>query len=257
MIRGYSMFLNLLIKGLTKPYKIVKIVRDIRKVGINPFVLSVYLMEILLDRKFWLHIDGSIRKVKQSFKDPRLGGWMLDFPSLFLYSIVRITKPDVVIETGVGPGGSSAIILNALNKNKKGHLYSIDLPGYDSVIYPKIGRHFNIHVPPGYEVGWLVPLWLRNRWTLILGDSKEKLPELLNNISSVDIFLHDSLHTDEHITFELTTVLPKMSEKGLLLADDVNDYWSLAFINFCIDHSFPYTVIGKRLGIAKASREEH
>ena len=114
-----------------------------------------------------------------------------------------------------------------------------------------MGRYYNIHVPPGYEVGWLVPEKMRNRWTLILGDSKKELPKLLNSFDVVDVFFHDSLHTEEHILFELESVFPKLRRGCYLLADDVNEYWSLAFVDFCKKHRLPCFVFGSQIGIAK------
>jgi len=45
-----------------------------------------------------------------------------------LYFMIRIQKPNVVIETGVHRGVSTSFILQALEDNNKGNLYSIDLP---------------------------------------------------------------------------------------------------------------------------------
>lgn len=45
-----------------------------------------------------------------------------------LYTIIRIRKPDIVVETGVAQGVSSTFILQALEDNGRGQLYSIDLP---------------------------------------------------------------------------------------------------------------------------------
>jgi cephalosporin hydroxylase len=144
---------------------------------------------------------------KRVSKNPKFGGW-IDLPSgIILYTVTRKFKPEIVIETGVGPGASSAFILKALEDNKKGKLYSIDLPGNDAVVYPKLGKDFNIHIPEGFEVGWLIPNWLKHRHELIIGDSTVELPKLLLKLGKVDVFLHDSLHTDEHVLFELNTVI--------------------------------------------------
>ena len=45
-----------------------------------------------------------------------------------LYFLVRELKPEKIIETGVHRGVSSLFILQALEDNGKGELYSIDLP---------------------------------------------------------------------------------------------------------------------------------
>jgi len=242
---------NPLLKAVFKPHKAFKVILDIKKIGFSPFRLSAYLFELYNDSHFWDYVNRTIQEAKSTFPDSRLGGWMLGYPAIMLYPIVRLTKPQIVVETGVGPGGSSALILHALNRNGKGYLHSIDLPGNDALVYPQIGRCYNIHVPPGYEVGWLVPPWLRGRWNLQLGDSKQVLPPLLKEVGSIDMFLHDSLHTDEHITFELTASFPYLNEGGLLLADDVNEYWSMAFVTFCRSNGVQFIVLGNRLGIAR------
>jgi len=246
--------MDILLKVIMKPHKAIKVgieFANLRNLKINPFTVALYMLELQLQRDFWSYIYKTLNKVMNSFPEPLLGGWMLGYPAVVLYSLVRTFKPEIVIETGVGPGGSSALILLGLQKNGKGHLYSIDLPGNDALIYPKIGKHYNIHIPPGYDVGWLVPPSLRQRWSLIIGDSKELLPELVSKLGRVDMFLHDSLHTDDHILFELYAVFPYLTENGLLLADDVNDYWSTAFIRFCKENNIPYIVLRNRLGISR------
>lgn len=41
---------------------------------------------------------------------------------------VRLVKPDIMVETGVARGASSAVALAAMQENDRGHLHSIDLP---------------------------------------------------------------------------------------------------------------------------------
>ena len=55
------------------------------------------------------------------------------------YVLVRILKPDIVIETGVGAGVSSWTILHALEENNAGKLISIDLPTTNSELMPEVG----------------------------------------------------------------------------------------------------------------------
>jgi hypothetical protein len=191
-----------------------------------------------------------IRTARRTCADPQLGGW-IDFVSgALIYVLVRHVRPAVVIETGVGPGGTTAFILLALAHNDKGTLHSIDLPGSDAVVYPALGKAFNIHIPEGLETGWLVPPELRNRWELVVGDSRERLPEVLQAIDRVDVFMHDSLHTDEHILMEFEAVLPHMNDRGLLLCDDVKELWSLAFLRLCDDLGLAHVRFKERLGVA-------
>ena len=56
------------------------------------------------------------------------------------------------------------------------------------------------------EIGFVVPLERRDRWTLIEGSSRRKLPSLLEHLGTVDLFVHDSLHSERNIRFELEHV---------------------------------------------------
>lgn len=138
---------------------------------------------------------------------------------ILLYLIIRKLKPKSAIETGVSHGVSSLFILQALNDNKQGALYSIDLPLAN---YVADNMHsIKSNVPPE-KVGVCVPSTLRKRWNLILDDSKKELPTLLENLQSVDFFLHDSKHTYEHMLWEYEKVWPYLKTNGILVSDDTN-----------------------------------
>jgi len=124
-----------------------------------------------------------------------------------LYLMLRLIKPDHVVETGVSAGASSAYILRALEDNKKGMLYSIDVPP--------------ANLPEGKTSGWLVPKALRSRWRLEIGDSKEILEPLLKAVGETNCFIHDSLHTYEHMIWEFRTAWKYLCPGGLFLSHDV------------------------------------
>ena len=81
-----------------------------------------------------------------------------------------------------------------------------------------------------YPAGDFVPEYLKDRWTLILGNAKEELPTLLKKINKISVFFHDSLHTYEHMMFEYETAWPHITKSGLLLSHDV--VWNKAFLKF-------------------------
>jgi predicted O-methyltransferase YrrM len=139
------------------------------------------------------------------------------------YALCRVQKPRTVIETGVAHGVTTAFLLQALAENGQGELWSIDLPplaeGADD------------------QVGFLVPTELRSRWHLLRGRTHRVLPELVNSLSSVDMFLHDSLHTFRNVLMELQTVWPKLPGGGLILSDDV-------------DMNRAFETFGRRPGVA-------
>ena len=144
-----------------------------------------------------------------------------------LYFLVRKLKPNVVIETGVHRGVSSLFILQALEDNERGDLYSIDLPLAE---YDTDARGATKSILPPEKVGICVRKNLRKRWKLILGDSKKELPELLSSLKSIGMFLHDSKHTYEHMMWEFDTVWPKLNKDGALVSDDTN--WNTSFVDF-------------------------
>jgi hypothetical protein len=158
---------------------------------------------------------------------------------LLLHLLVRKWKPDVVVETGVARGLSSAYILAAMRENNRGRLISIDLPPEDASIADSERDRRKFLLQDGqrhmdYEIGHFVPEWLRDRWTLVLEDAKVALPRILEEEKEIDFFYHDSLHTDEHMRFEYETSWPYIKEGGLLLSDDV--LWADAFRDFAKKH---------------------
>jgi predicted O-methyltransferase YrrM len=132
-----------------------------------------------------------------------------------IYFLVRSLQPDVMIETGVAHGVSSWTILNAMHKNQKGKLYSIDLPNLDTK------RTFNVE-NYSLQSGWVVPDILRQRWELLLGKSSDVLPPLLKKLGSADIFFHDSDHSYENMKYEFETVFDFIKPGGLIISDDVH-----------------------------------
>ncbi|MCX5705618.1 MAG: class I SAM-dependent methyltransferase [Candidatus Omnitrophica bacterium] len=127
-----------------------------------------------------------------------------------LYVITRILKPEHVVETGVANGFSSAFILHALEANKKGRLYSIDLPNQPGQVIEK-------------QTGWLVSDDLRSRWDLIIGSSRDMLEPLMKKLQAIDIFYHDSEHSYENMMFEFKLAWKYIKPDGYMLADDITD----------------------------------
>jgi predicted O-methyltransferase YrrM len=141
-------------------------------------------------------------------RDPFSPRWAADSRFVGLcYLLCRLIWPSVVLETGVAYGVSSAFILRALEENGRGTLHSVDLP--------PLRRQ--------YERSWgvAVPNDLRGRWRLHRGTSARILPRLLEEIGTVDFFVHDSLHTYKNMRREFDTVWPHLRNGAVLLADDI------------------------------------
>jgi predicted O-methyltransferase YrrM len=122
------------------------------------------------------------------------------------YVLCRLIGPSIVIETGVAYGVSSAFILRAMEENGHGTLHSVDLPP----LRKEYERYWGIAVPDA----------LKGRWVLHRGASARVLPRLLAETGTIDLFLHDSLHTGRNMRREFDAVWPHLRTGGALLADD-------------------------------------
>lgn len=138
-----------------------------------------------------------------------------------LYLLVRATRPRRVVETGVRPGYSTAWILAALEANGSGELTSLG-PG------PTAGRSSGVR---DVGVGQFVAPSLRGRWTLALGNTEERLREILGETVGVDLFLYDNGPVAARARFELKAAWEALSDRGILLAHhiDANPAWK----DFC------------------------
>lgn len=128
---------------------------------------------------------------------------------LIQYALTRAMAPELIVETGVSSGISSTYFLSAVRLNGKGRLYSVDINNGE-------------YLPPDKTTGWIVPEHLRDRWTLLIGDSRQVLAPLLSELGNVDIFIHDSSHTYENMKFEMQLAYPRVLPGGLVLCDDAN-----------------------------------
>jgi hypothetical protein len=144
-----------------------------------------------------------------------------------LWCATRHTQPQRVVETGVARGISSRVMLEALARNGNGHLWSIDLPH-----------------PANYQLGIAVTDRLRRNWSLRLGTSKVLLPELLDELGQIDLFMHDSLHTARNVEFELHLAWRHLRPGGMLFADDVHK--SLGFHRFVQAENVQSWFVGAR-----------
>jgi predicted O-methyltransferase YrrM len=180
----------------------------------SPDTIRKYIDEPSEQLQFTAHLKGCIPALRKT-PDPVV--YLYAKKVLIQYALARAIRPDVIVETGVANGISSSYWLLACQLNGKGWVYSIDIDNGE-------------YLPPGKPTGWIVPDYLRGRWTLELGDARDVLPKILGQVGSVDIFVHDSSHSYEHMKFEFDRAYPHIRPGGLLLSDDVD--FNTAFSEF-------------------------
>lgn len=139
---------------------------------------------------------------------------------LFLYLIIRATKPKIVVETGVANGISSAIILTAMDANGLGELHSVDMTR-------DVGHAFGQKHP---------------RWRLHVTHGRVKdLERVLKEIGDLDIFFHDADHSYWAQTGEFKLAKKYLKHGGILVSDDIDSSW--AFRDFCNEHNLRMNIL--------------
>jgi hypothetical protein len=128
-----------------------------------------------------------------------------------VWCLTRHLKPDKVVETGVAHGMTSRFLLEALELNGKGKLFSIDLPPFERALRKQVG----------VAVGDRFP----TRWKYIKGSSRRRLSALLAELGQIDLFIHDSLHSEHNVRFEMDRAWAALRPGGALVVDDVDANW--------------------------------
>ncbi len=126
-----------------------------------------------------------------------------------IWCLARHLRPIRVVETGVARGLTSRFILEALLRNGNGHLWSIDLP---PLAEPELHA----------QIGAAVEGPCRQRWSYIRGSSRRHLPRVLSQLGQVDLFVHDSAHTERNMQFELEHACRALPPTGALVVDDID-----------------------------------
>jgi hypothetical protein len=127
-----------------------------------------------------------------------------------IWCLIRRLRPVNVVETGVAHGMTSRFILEALETIGAGRLWSIDLPPLNPMTRQEVGVAVR-------QTG--VPV---DRWTYIAGTSRRRLPALLSRLGRIDLFVHDSMHSNRNVMFELECAWRYLSAGGVIVVDDID-----------------------------------
>ena len=144
------------------------------------------------------------------------------------WCLTRHLPATAVVETGVGHGVSSRVLLEALAANGQGHLWSIDLPPL--TVTERSG-----------EIAVAVPEALRGGWTDLRGSSRRRLPGLFEGLA-IELFMHDSRHSTRNVLFECERAFAALRPGGFLLVDDIDGNWG--FERFTTLHPEADAIVG-------------
>jgi hypothetical protein len=147
-----------------------------------------------------------------------------------IWCLTRHMRPNKFVETGVAHGVSSRMILEALARNGGGNLWSIDLPPIERDLRKQVGAAVGDR--------------FADRWSYIKGSSRRRLPDLLSRLGQIDLFIHDSLHSERNVRFELDRAWASLKPNGVLVVDDIDANWGF--------HSFTQAHPGHQSMICEA-----
>jgi hypothetical protein len=139
------------------------------------------------------------------------GGWDDADPAFAraVWCLAWHLRPEKVVETGVARGITTRFLLEALERNGNGRLWSIDLP-------PLLDRKLRS------QTAAAIPERCRRHWQYVEGSSRRRLPRLLADLDEIGLFVHDSIHTGRNLRFELDHGLAALGARGAVVSDDVH-----------------------------------
>lgn len=129
-------------------------------------------------------------------------------------SLIRVSKPEVVVETGTYHGHGTQMIAHALDMNEKGHLWTVE---QDEVFFP-YREHPRVTYVQADSLEWAEhPMAGQDRW----GE------DALIDFAFVDC------GEPEHRTQVFSALLPHMNDDGLIVVHDTWFYESEFLRGLC------------------------
>lgn len=176
------------------------------------------------------YLSGLARKYRARYA----AGWVTSDDALFLYWLVRQTKPRSIVQCGAFNGRSSAFMMLALARNgPEGTLSIIDNPPVfdpDNPEWTIEGKIYSAVVPAGRTSGWLVPDLYRERVRLWNGDARSVLPKVVDELDTVDLFYYAADHTHREMTSAFEEAKRKLGQGGVIVAVDAA--WNASLWDF-------------------------
>ncbi|NJN16545.1 MAG: class I SAM-dependent methyltransferase [Oscillochloris sp.] len=179
--------------------------------------VMAYIQEIESDTQLRDHILRTTAAYNRSFladmevRYARRVGW---------YALVRIMKPVVVVETGVDKGLGACVLTSALKRNAS---------------EGAAGMYYGTDINP--QAGYLLTGEYAQYGRILYGDSITTLKQFE---LPIDMFINDSDHSADYEAAEYRTILPKLSERAIILGDNAHVTDKLLAISLETERQFVY-----------------
>jgi len=166
--------------------------------------LMGYIVELETDQHLLAHLDDMVRRAgKDASRDPNMPFGKLPYGRrLGWYALARVTKPKVVVETGVEKGLGSCVLTAAIARNTA--------EGYT-------GRYYGFDINP--KAGYLLDGMYAQYGEVIYGDAISNLQKFDR---AIDLYVNDSDHLPEYEASEYEAVANKLSPRAIMLGDNAH-----------------------------------
>ena len=145
-------------------------------------------------------IDGRIDSGDSAHIDERM----------FLYALIRAIKPKVCVETGTHKALTTLYMANALYDNGEGIVHSYDPFEWEQERniekFPELRKHIVLYKDKGENV----------------------------NIDNIDFAFIDGYHEEEFVLAEMKAILPRLTEKAVVVFHDCGGDNKLVGVNAAI-----------------------
>ena len=132
----------------------------------------------------------------------------------FINGFIRSLKPSKILELGVGAGGSSAIVLNAIKDFPNSHLVSVD---YLEFAYRQPDKS------SGFIVYEKFPE-LMTQWQIYRGGDISNFIEKIGG--DIDLLILDTIHVHPGEILDFICVLPFLQDGAWVLLHDISVFYS-------------------------------
>ena len=196
------------------------------------YLILILVFNIVINQRPEEYEQEYLKKIEK-----KLGGALLfEIDMKFINGMIRKYKPKKILEVGVAGGGSSAIILNAIQNIENSHLYSID----------KMTKAYNRKEK---ETGWIVKenfSNLMNKWTLFTGGITSNFIEQIGE--DIDLVFIDTVHESPGEWLDIIQVMPFLKKtNAIVMIHDIKYQFLIRKVFYSSnDHLFTY-LKGKKI----------